>query len=332
MSPSVPVLALLLAAQGPAPGAADAVVTSLTVFAGTPGGLFWTKDWGASWEPAAARPSGASLAELRDVRALLPVGPLVYAGGRGGGYLSHDFGLTWTRFAEQEQVLAILPSRYPQADPTVFLGTERGLLKSEDAGKQWKPTALLATPIHRIEWPGPALVVASGRGVAISYDAGASFASAGPGLPEGPVRALALSSFFQVDPVLFAAAEQGGVFRSPDAGKTWLPAGLAERRILDLVWLGPMLYAAGEGGVFRSEDLGRSWRPLGQGLGGRVQRLLFPLAPDSGAVAFAASDQGVFRSDDGGVSWRASGLNGESVLSLATFPAPERSPARRRRN
>jgi photosystem II stability/assembly factor-like uncharacterized protein len=128
------------------------------------------------------------------------------------------------------------------------------------------------------------------------------------------------------------AGGKGGVHRSPDGGQTWHSAGLEGREVNDLAWLGPMLYAATDAGVLRSEDLGKSWVPLNEGLKrGQVNRLLFPLLPDSGAVVFAATDHGIYRSDDAGQNWRFSGMKGEDVVAIATFPPLERTPSRRPR-
>jgi hypothetical protein len=41
-------------------------------------------------------------------------------------------------------------------------------------------------------------------------------------------------------------------------------------------------------------------------------------------VVFAATDHGVYRSEDAGLNWRFSGMKGENVISIATFPPPER--------
>jgi photosystem II stability/assembly factor-like uncharacterized protein len=319
-------------AQTPTPHpTVEPVVTTLTIFAGTPEKLWRTKDWGSTWEPVEGV-TKAKQEPLSDVRALYPTGSRVYAGGKGGLAISDDFGVTWTRVAERETVLAVLASRYPQADPTLFLGTTRGLLKTLDGGNTLLPTAIQGTPVLRIEWPGPALVVASGRGVFVSADAGETAPAPGKGLPAGAeVRALAVSYYFQIDPVMFAGFRGAGVYRSSDAGESWHFAGLQGREVNDLAWLGPVLYAATDAGVLRSEDLGKSWAAFGQGLSGRVNRLLFPLLPDSGAVVFAATDQGVFRSEDAGLNWRFSGLKGENVISIATFPSPERLPPRRPR-
>jgi photosystem II stability/assembly factor-like uncharacterized protein len=289
------------------------VVTSLTLFAGSPAGLWRSRDWGATWE--LARPGA--------LHTILPLGPSVFAGAQDGVLFSPDFGQTFTDVAVDAPVLSILPSRYLASDPIVFAGTTTGLLKSEDAGRTFRPTSLTGTPVHRLDWPGPALVLATGRGVLVSSDGAATFAGPGEGLPAGEARALALSSFFAVDPVLFAGIGRQGVFRSSDGGRSWTAAGLAEHTVNDLVWLGPILYAATDEGVFRSEDVGRTWSALGEGLQGRAAlRLMFPLAPASGAEAFVGTDQGVFRTTDGGLHWMRSGLAAERVACLATFPPP----------
>ena len=310
-------------AQTPARPAASAapVVTTLTIFAGATEGLWRSRDWGGSWErvqgaQGGAAPSGA-------VRSIHPLGPRVYVGAERQVLVSDDFGETWTAVSVPGLVLAVLPSRYPQADSTLFVGTTEGLLKSPDAGRSFDRPVLAGIPVSRLEWPGPALVVATGRGVMVSLDGGASFTGSGTGLPEGDVLSIAPSAFFAADPALFAGTVADGVFRSRDGGKTWSPAGLDGQRVGDLVWLGPFLYAATAAGVKRSEDMGHTWVTLADGLEGRpVHRLLFPLAPASGAEIFAATDQGVWRSADGGLHWQRSGLNGRFVLSLGTFPPP----------
>jgi photosystem II stability/assembly factor-like uncharacterized protein len=292
---------------------ANPVVTSLTLFAGSPAGLWRSRDWGGNWE----------LARAGALYAILPLGPRVFAAGQEGVLVSEDFGHSWTATPVEGTVLAVLPSRYPQSDPTVFAGTGAGLLKSDDGGRTFRPTALAGTPVIRLDWPGPDLVVATGRGVLVSSDAASTFRAPGSGLPPGDVRALALSSFFAVDPVVFAGVGEEGVFRSSDGGRSWAASGLAGHTVNDLVWLGPILYAATDQGLFRSEDAGARWSPLGEGIAGRAAlRLMFPLAPDSGAEAFLGTDQGIFRTTDGGLHWMKSGLAAERVLCLATFPPP----------
>jgi photosystem II stability/assembly factor-like uncharacterized protein len=296
-------------------------VTSLTLFAGTQEGLWRTLDWGHSWERVRGATSGVRLDPLGAARTIVPTGPQVWVAGDGGLFLSRDFGATWTPLSLTSDIFSLLLSRWPQADPTVFAGTADGLLRSRDGGRTFSPTALTRGPVRRMEWPGPALVIAGEPGLLVTTDEGETFEGPGQGLPDGEVKAMALSSFFGVDPVLFAAPAEGGVFRSSDGGATWVSVGLADDVVGDLVWLGPFLYAAGEEGFHRSDDAGKSWTRLSKSPG-RPTRLMFPLAPAAGLEAFLATDRGIFHTSDTGQTWNLSGFKGQEVLTVATFPSP----------
>jgi hypothetical protein len=306
-------------AQEPAKNAA---VTSLTIFAGTGDGFRRSRNWGSLWEPV----RGKGLEDLGAVRAIVPMAPRVYLGGDGGLYISEDFGETWSRAYKDQPVLEIVPSRYPGADPTVFIATPRGLLRSDDAAKTFHPTPLGEGPIHRAIWPGPDLIVATSAGIRVSKDSGTTFLPSGKGLPEGRVAAIAASAFYSVDPGAFAGIAGGGVFRTADGTQNWTAAGLEGRTVNDLYWFGPILYAVTEAGVFLSDDAGLHWQARNEGLAGRSgTRILFPLAPVSGAEAFLGTDRGIFWTGDGGLHWRATGLADETILALATFPPPDQT-------
>jgi photosystem II stability/assembly factor-like uncharacterized protein len=299
---------------------APPVATSLLLFAGSPSGLWRSLNWGGSWERVTAAP----VKDCGAVNSILALGSRVYLAAQAGLFTSDDFGQTWAASGLTTPAHVVLPSRYPQADPTVFVGTADGLLKSEDAGRTFKPTPIAGMAVTHLEWPGPALVVGTAQGVRVSLDAAQSFAPPGAGLPEGAVGALALSSYYPVDPVLFAAVGDKGLFRSGDGARTWASAGLAGQTVSDLVWMGPLLYAVSNQGFHRSVDLGRTWIRTSEGLppGTTPRRMLFPLAPDSGAEAFLATDRGVFRTADGGERWMDAGLRGEPVSCVSTFPPP----------
>jgi photosystem II stability/assembly factor-like uncharacterized protein len=299
----------------------QAVATTLTLFAGTPAGLWRTRDWGARWERVEGATTANRLDGLGAARAIVPQGPQVWVGGDGGVFVSYDFGETWVQQSTTAGIRSLLFSRWPQSDLTAFAGTANGLLKSADLGRSFKPTGLAGAPVSHMDWPGPALLLATGYGLVLSDDGGQTFTGAGESLPRGEMKAFVLSAFFAVDPVIFAAPASGGVYRSGDRGKTWTSAGLAGETVGDLVWLGPFLYAAAEGALFRSEDAGATWARLGA-YEGRPVRLLFPLAPAAGLEAFVATDRGIFRTADGGQRFQPSGLAGEDVLTVATFPPP----------
>jgi photosystem II stability/assembly factor-like uncharacterized protein len=272
--------------------------------------------------------AGVRLDGLGAVRAVWPLANEVWVAGEGGLYYSSDFGETWAPLSLVRDVRALLLSRWPAADPTVFAGTGAGLLRSRDGGRTFGPTALAEGAVHRLEWPGGAVVVASDRGLLVTRDEGGRF-DGGKGLPAGPVLAVALSSFFLVDPVLFAAPASGGVFRSSDGGATWSESGLGGEVVGDLVWLGPFLYAAGGRGFHRSQDAGQTWTKLADSPG-RPTRLMFPLAPAAGLEAFLATDRGLFRTTDAGAHWAPAGFAGQEVLTVATFPPPDEPAGRKR--
>lgn len=323
-------LVVLTAGMGAAQGQAapsqepvkNTAVTSLTIFAGTGEGFRRSKNWGSLWEPVA----GKGLEDLGAVRAIVAMAPRVYVGGDGGLYISEDFGETWARVYKDQPVLEVVPSRYPGADPTVFLATPKGLLRSDDAAKTFQPTPLGEGPIHRAIWPGPDLIVATPSGIRVSKDSGRTFLPVGKGLPGGRVAAIAASAFYSVDPGAFVGVTAGGVFRTTDGTLTWTPSGLTERTVNDLYWFGPILYAATDAGLFLSDDTGRHWLPRNDGLAGRsATRILFPLAPVSGAEAFLGTDRGIYWTGDGGLHWKATGLPDETILALATFPPPDQT-------
>jgi hypothetical protein len=315
-------LGVLLPVLGVAAPDANPIVTTLALFAGTSSGLRVSRDWGSTWESHDAAVADG-LQSVGAVRVILPLGPTIYLGGDGGLYVSQDFGLTWEKLGVLGSVQCILLSRYFDIEPILFVGTRDGLLKSEDGGRTFHATGLRGTPVIRLDWPGPALVAATGRGVLVSTDSGATFGGAGEGLPEGEVRAMALSSFYPIDPVLFAAVGSQGVYRSGDGARTWKEAGLADHAVTDLAWLGPFLYAVTDRGLYRTGDMGALWTPLQEGLKNVTPtRIFFPAGPESSAEAFVATDRGIYRTPDGGNHWLATGFKDEAVLTVSAFPPP----------
>ncbi len=294
------------------------VVTTLTLFAGDAEGLWRSRDWAGSWERVRAR----GLERLGAVHAVQALGQRVWLGGVGGLFVSDDFGETWAPRGEFEVVHALVASRYPEADPTLFVGSDRGLFRSSDGGRTFEPTPLQGVAVTRLEWPGPALVIGTRSGLRVSDDGARSFRPASVGLPAGEVRSLALSSYFAIDPVLFAGVGRAGVYRSTDGGATFQSVGLAGTRVDELAWLGPHLYAATSAGLFRSDDAGRTFERRGAGLGElAVGALLFPHALQSAAEFFVGTERGVFRTQDGGLRFEPTGFKG-AVTALATFPPP----------
>ena len=142
---SVAVLALLTGGGlPPAASQEGPVVTSLTLFAGTPSGLWRSTNWGGRWERVSGRPAGVTLAEVGGVHGILAVGRGVYLAADAGLFVSDDFGETWKKLGFEVPVLFVLPSRYPKSDPTVFAGAADGHLPRcalDSAGSPYPCTA-----------------------------------------------------------------------------------------------------------------------------------------------------------------------------------------------
>jgi len=119
--------------------------------------------------------------------------------------------------------------------------------------------------------------------------------------------------------VVYIAAAQGGVWKSVDAGTTWMPltdqlSSLASGALaLDPVDPNILYYGTGEqhysknsfygDGLFETNDGGATWWKLATkgSVGNYIARIV--VEPTNRDVIFVASDRGVVRSTDRGVTW-----------------------------
>ncbi len=191
---------------------------------------------------------------------------------------------------------------YWQADKTAHL---EALRTAQLMRKEVKSSNILLKQSHGInndvewEFAGPNNI--GGRVVDIEFD------------PKNPTT-------------VYAAAATGGVFKSIDTGKTWLPI-FDEQTVLtigdigvdpvnpEIVYVGTGEANGGHnnfpgGGVYKSTDGGQSWQLMGLENTASIGRILVdPLNPQRVFVAAVGSyfqpnpERGIFRSKDGGLSW-----------------------------
>ena len=147
--------------------------------------------------------------------------------------------------------------------------------------------------------------------------------------PIGPFRggrALAVSGVREQPMTFYFGAVAGGVFRSDNAGQTWVPLFDGQDNLsigaIAVADSDPNVIYAGTGeacirgnvtygkGVWRSDDAGHTWRHLGLADTRQIGRVLVhPRNPDLVYVAALGHafgpnpERGVFRSRDGGRSW-----------------------------
>jgi photosystem II stability/assembly factor-like uncharacterized protein len=125
-------------------------------------------------------------------------------------------------------------------------------------------------------------------------------------------------------PVLYAGTD-GGVFKSKDRGKTWIPCneGLSSRLVRALA-IDPdnpnRLYAGTwNGKVFVSTDAGTSWHDRSLGLQPYEIRGLAVHTHDPRKL-YAAIPQGVFTTTDGGLHWQEAGHLTGTLTCLVMDP------------
>ena len=235
---------------------------------------------------------------------------------------------TWAHIAPKE-----LGGRVSEvaADPTtpdvVYAATASGgVWKSTDGGLTWRPS----WPAERTQAMG---------GLAISSD-GTLYAGTGEPTPAGG----------------YVVSSGSGIYRSADAGDTWLPVGLegsgavgrivthpSEPGSIFVAAAGHLLHPGGERGLYRSRDGGESWEPVLAGENDTTGAIDVAIDRNGQNLLAAMWDRdvverrltgpgsGVYRSTDGGDTWERVSLPGnvaaDQVGRIGVAFAPS-SPSR----
>ena len=330
-----------------------------TVYTGGDDGLFKSVDGGATWAKQPVPPITLNIPQGPDVSPRPPFGPIappsiqsllidltnprtIYIGThRTDGcfsmdtllYKSTDAGANWDNTVSPKQS-GCLADALLAIDPinsgTLYMrwGDDWdgfGLIETADGGASWTfPLNQGAFSALVIDPKTPSTIYgASDSGISKTTDAGAHWSALG--LVNKNVTALA------IDPLntstLYAAADH--VYKSTDAGTTWLPADrgledvIARGASINAVAIDPVhsgtVYAATSGfGVFKTVDGGGTWSSYNDGLT-NLDVPLLAIANSDPAVLYAATPAGVFTLLEGG------------NMSSAPSSAPRRRAARRRR-
>ncbi|HEX7286481.1 MAG TPA: transcriptional regulator [Candidatus Angelobacter sp.] len=233
----------------------------------------------------------------------------------------------------------------PSDHNVVYAGTTEGLWKSADAGATFKRMTGANVIINDVlidpRRPARVLLATDRGGVLLSDDGGATFVASNHGFTHRQVAALLLdrNDASRIYAGLLNDKEYGGVFFSPDAGRTWkqMSEGLDGRDVFVLRQAADnTLFAGTDRGLFRRKPGDPAWLPLAplpepkaeadpgkkktparpataSGLDGRVADL--ELTPNQW---FAITANGLLASKDEGKTWVQQELSGIKYMhSLA---------------
>ena len=289
--------------------------TGGVVYAGSFGmGIFRSGDRGDTWETASdglTDPFVLCLTTGKD--------GVIYAGTfRGGVFRSRDAGKSWKPVNKELKRMEIKALMMDAKG--LYAGTGDGVYLLNAADDQWKvvTTGLDEILVHALArtTDGTLYAGTSGKGVHSYKERSHGWTRLRQGLRdheglvENFIRVLAVDK----EQGVYAGTFDGGVFRSGDGGKTWLPISraLPNDSIRGLISNDRGVYVATGRGIFKSVDKGRQWVPLNKGLSNLSIQVL--IEGEKGGF-YAGTSSGVFRSDDDGLNWTAvsQGLEGETV-------------------
>jgi photosystem II stability/assembly factor-like uncharacterized protein len=269
-----------------------------------------------------------------------------------GVYKSMDAGKTWKKVG-LENTRQIARIRINPKNPDIVyvaaLGhvwapnEDRGVYRSKDGGKTWEKilykgpkvgaSELVFDPTnanilyaglweaYRKPWDlesgGP------GSGIYKSTDGGDNWTelTKNPGLPKGVIGNVGLSVSAANPDRVYALleAEDGGVFRSDDAGKTWKKMN-DERKLRQRAWYYGRIFAdpkdqnkvyATNVNFFRSDDGGKTWNPIATPHGDNHDLWISSSDPKR---MIEGNDGGAIVSTSGGADW--SSLNNQPTAQF----------------
>ncbi|HFB99349.1 MAG TPA: hypothetical protein ENJ53_00960, partial [Phaeodactylibacter sp.] len=279
----------------------------------------------------------------------------------GGIYKSTDHGATWTIKDDGLSIYYVHDIAYETGNTAVlYLASRGGVFKSVDGGEHWVAKRSGFPPVSEYVFSAPISdividpnsenIVYAGIGVPrTGYDLdsyhwqsvetkGAIYKSTDSGenwtlIRNTGIDTMAMIYSMDIDPsnsnIIYAATSEG-VYKSNDAGATWvsknsgIPHGLTMKLVINptntdmlyvTVWAEPGS-AIWEGGVYKSTDGGDTWVAKNNGLPqqvGSVSGLTsnFPtvlMDPQNPQILYVGNipwtpDPGIYKTTDGGENW-----------------------------
>lgn len=197
-------------------------------------------------------------------------------------------------------------------DPTnsdnIYVGTDRGLLRSQNGGQSWRGFPELTGEVNSIlvhAQNTAVLFITMNNQLVKSDNSGLSWSILGDGVLNGSFRVDA----HPLRPDVIYVYTYSGLFRSPDGGVTWSGAGLPVTERVQAIAFDPsdanVMYVAliNRQGLFRTDDGGQSWSLISGTSGGQGFDI-YRMSIDSSGALFVQTRAGIYRTTDSGQSWQ----------------------------
>jgi photosystem II stability/assembly factor-like uncharacterized protein len=271
-----------------------------------------------------------------------------------GTYRSTDGGKNWVAIKSPVLMGPYVFSPAFAEDRTLFAGSDTGVYRSTDAGLTWANSGLSTDSISSIvispAYATDRTLYAGTRRdpndishVYRSTDGGAGWARTTFRVEDHDVRPMVISPDYPRDHTIFVGVGldwdwyTGGVYRSTDAGATWMEAnnGLVYREVHGLA-VSPnyardhtLLVTVWQGGVQRSTDGGNSWTEWNHDQPNRrLTGVAFSPNYAQDTTVFLATwgeyvDGGVYRSTNGGMNWTPMLRDLTTVWIHQVVPSPD---------
>jgi photosystem II stability/assembly factor-like uncharacterized protein len=229
----------------------------------------------------------------------------------GGLFRSRNLGGTWLNADVGLFVNSALTVALDPRDPNqLLMGTDIGLLRSQNGGRSWTVEAqgLIPGPVFAVAFAPDARSTLCAGPSGIFYFHGGQWSRAQAPDRAVPARAIAFGAV--ADRVYLLGKR--GLFISDDRGEHFdqAPSNLADDAQITLLVVATApretLFAVIDGKLMASADGGRRWNPRFIDAGGASVDV-GALDPASPSRIWAASADRLYMSDDLGVSWRPIG-------------------------
>lgn len=283
------------------------------------GGLYRSRDAGATWLPADAglfiNASNAVAINPTDSNHLL-------YGTDTRLMRSQNSGRDWHDQASNLIVGPIFCVAFDRDGASAYAANANGLFRS-DANGQWHAldVPLSALPIAQIIALHGKVYLAGTNGVYIGNASSQDWSGPAKGLPEEPISALLVAD--GKPEINIHAVVAGRIWRSEDGGYAWRQAaGKWTNQRVDTIGADfrdvKKLWAGGASRLFRSIDGGKNWQAHGKPLPDPNIAIRGIAVSENEKVIVLTTHRGLMRSADAGETW----AKVESALPLHLEPSP----------